>query len=102
MNLPSTPCCIVPGQNSSTGVSVRKVSPTIVQSAPWPSNGSAFSMPAGRLISLTMNHATCRPSRPRLFPFLLLDWNTSDVGGQPVGGTVYAGFGLELEDAERS
>ena len=22
--------------------------------------------------------------------------------GQPVGGTVYAGFGLELEDAERS
>jgi hypothetical protein len=42
MNLPSTPFCVLPGQNSSTDVSVRKVSPAIVQSAPWPSNGSAL------------------------------------------------------------
>jgi hypothetical protein len=49
MNLPGTVCCILAGQNSSTDVNVRKVSPSIVQSAPWPSNGSTFSIPAKRL-----------------------------------------------------
>jgi hypothetical protein len=31
------------------------------------------------------NHATSRSSRAKLFPFLLLDRNTSDVGGDPRG-----------------
>ena len=83
--------------NSTSTVAIasaRRATLTIALCAHWPSNGFAFSVPAGRPISLTLSLPISRSFKEGLFLFLLLDGSSQTLKGP----TRSAGSNLFMPD----